>query len=278
MFKTPSNLPKVESIIFYCYHSLRKIMAILYFMIGSMFIGFTVFPFIRLFSRGRADFSAKARRYVSGSFRRFLFMLDKTGIVHINAEEKEFFRNIRGKIIAANHPSLLDYVCLAALIPNSNCIVKAGLKRTPFIGIIHQIYITNTTDFSELCKVCKEDLDNGSNVLIFPEGTRTPRFERNSYQKGAARIALYSGHDILPLFIGGSDKYGLGKHDPLFSFNPVEEYLYDIKVLPEVKASDFLDLPAPAAAKHITQKIESSILEASEKYRSDHSCRTMNNV
>ena len=127
--------------------------------------------------------------------------------------------------------------------------------------------------------MCKEDLDNGNNVLIFPEGTRTPRFSRNIYQKGAARIALYAGCDVLPVFIGGSDKYGLGKHDPLFSYNPVEEYYYDFILLPEIKSSDYAGMPLPAAAKRITGKIEEEILAADAEYRKNNTkCRTFNNV
>lgn len=279
MFKTPSNLPKIDSLFWYCYRSTAKIVSILYFAIGSMLIGFLIFPFIRIFSKNKNDFKVKARKCVSDSFKFFLFVSNVIGGLLIKGNKLDYLRNVKGKIIVANHPSLLDFVCITALSPNSNCIVRNGLKKTPYTGIISQVYITNTVDFDELCRVCKEDLDNGNNVLIFPEGTRTPRFSRNIYQKGAARIALYAGCDILPIFIGGSDKYGLGKHDPLFSFNPVEKYFYDFILLPEIKSSDYAGMPTPAAAKRITDKIEEEILSANAEYRKNcRNCRTFNNV
>ena len=279
MFKTPSNLPKINSYFWYCYRSLGKIAAILYIVFGSMVIGFLIFPVIRLFSKEKNDFFVKARNYVSNVFKRFLFMLRITGIVEMRVPEMEKLRNMKGKVIVANHPSLLDFVCMTALVPNANCIVRANLTRTPFVGIISQIYITNDENYDDLFKECKEDLDNGNNVLIFPEGTRTPRFKRNIYQKGAARIASFAGCDVQPVFIGGCDKYGLGKHDPLFSFNPVEEYFYDFILLPEIKISDYAGMPAPAAAKRITDKIEDEILAADAEYRKNNTkCRTFNNV
>lgn len=279
MFKIPENLPKIRSIFFYCYHSLGKIAAILYIVFGSMVIGFIIFPFIRLFSKDRNDFMKKARGYVSNVFKRFLFMLKITDIVKMRVPEMEKLRNLKGKVIVANHPSLLDFVCMTALVPNANCIVRANLTRTPYVGIISQIYITNDENYDDLFEACKEDLDNGNNVLIFPEGTRTPRFKRNIYQKGAARIALHAKCDVLPVFIGGSDKYGLGKHDPLFSYNPVEEYFYDFQLLPEIKSSDYEGMPSPAAAKRITDKIEEEILSADAEYRKNCTgCRTFNNV
>ncbi|MBP5405802.1 1-acyl-sn-glycerol-3-phosphate acyltransferase [bacterium] len=279
MFKIPENLPKIDNVFLYCYRSLGKIAAILYIVLGSMVIGFLIFPVIRLFSKDRSDFRAKARRYVSNVFRRFLFMLKITGIVEMRVPEMERLRNIKGKVIVANHPSLLDFVCMTALVPNANCIVRANLTKTPYVGIISQIYITNDENYDDLFKECKEDLDSGNNVLIFPEGTRTPRFKRNIYQKGAARIALNAGCEVQPVFIGGSDKYGLGKHDPLFSFNPVEEYFYDFILLPEIKSSDYAGIHSPAAAKRITDKIEEEILAADAGYRKDNTmCRTFNNV
>ena len=279
MFKIPENLPKIRNKIFYCYHSLGKIAAILYIVFGSMVIGFIIFPFIRLFSKDKNDFRAKARNYVSNVFKRFMFMLRITGIARMRVPEMEKLRNLKGKVIVANHPSLLDFVCMTALVPNANCIVRANLTKTPYVGIISQIYITNDENYDDLFEACKEDLDNGNNVLIFPEGTRTPRFKRNIYQKGAARIALHAKCDVLPVFIGGSDKYGLGKHDPLFSYNPVEEYFYDFQLLPEIKSSDYEGMPSPAAAKRITDKIEEEILAADAGYRKTNTeCRTFNNV
>ena len=164
-----------------------------------------------------------------------------------------------------------------SLVPNSTCIVRGSLTHTPLRGVIKQAYITNTTEFEDVLVECKKLTDQGCNVIIFPEGTRTPRHGQNNYKKGAARIALYCGCDIQPVFIGGSDKYGLGKHDPLWSYNHVERYIYDFKLLPTISVEEYKELSEPIAAKRLTEKMESVIRGAGAEYAKSWTGKTLNN-
>ena len=85
------------------------------------------------------------------------------------------------------------------------------------------------------------------------------------------------GCNIQPFFIGGSDKYGLGKHDPLWSYNHSEMYKYDIKRLPEIPVADYKDLSEPIAAKHLTQKMEEVIKSAGDAYYANYTGPSRNN-
>ena len=164
-----------------------------------------------------------------------------------------------------------------SLFPNSTCIVRGSLTRTPLRGVIKQAYITNTTDFNLVLEETKKLIDKGCNVIVFPEGTRSPRAGRNNYKKGAARIALYCNCNVLPIFIGGSDKYGLGKHDLYTTYNHVEKYLYDIKMLDEIAIDKFKDLSEPIAAKHLTEEMEKVIRSAGDEYKKTYTGKTLNN-
>lgn len=272
------DLPKVENILTYSFGCLMKILAIVYFGVGAVFLAIFVFPFIHLFaSRKKQDFGVTARAYVSHTFRIFLDGLNLTRTSIRRVDDAEAYRKIHSKVIIANHPSLLDFVYIMSLVPNSTCIVRGSLTKTPLAGVIKQAYITNTTEFDDVLAECKKLTDQGCNVIIFPEGTRTPRHGQNNYKKGAARIALYCGCDVQPIFIGGSDKYGLGKHDPLWSYNHVEPYLYDFKLLPVISVDEFKDMSAPMAAKHLTEKMEQVIRGAGEEYKKTYTGRTLNN-
>lgn len=272
------DLPKVKNILTYSFGCLMKILAIVYFGVGAVFLAIFVFPFIHLFaSRKKQDFGVTARAYVSHTFRVFLDGLNLTHTSIRRVDDAEAYRKIHSKIIIANHPSLLDFVYIMSLVPNSTCIVRGSLTKTPLAGVIKQAYITNTTEFDDVLVECKKLTDQGCNVIIFPEGTRTPRHGQNNYKKGAARIALYCGCDVQPIFIGGSDKYGLGKHDPLWSYNHVEPYLYDFKLLPVISLDEFKDMSAPMAAKHLTEKMEQVIRGAGEEYTKNCTGRTLNN-
>lgn len=272
------ELPKIKNFFSYFFFCLMKILAIVYFGLGAVVLAIFVFPFIRIFSfKKKEDFGVLARAYVSHTFRVFLGSLNLTHTSIRKVEDKDAFRNIHSKIIVANHPSLLDFVYIMSLVPNSTCIVRGSLTHTPLRGVIKQAYITNTTEFEDVLVECKKLTDQGCNVIIFPEGTRTPRHGQNNYKKGAARIALYCGCDIQPVFIGGSDKYGLGKHDPLWSYNHVERYIYDFKLLPTISIEEYKGLSEPIAAKRLTEKMESVIRGAGAEYAKSWTGKTLNN-
>ena len=272
-----SKQPKIKNIFFYIYCCVSKILAILWFGLGAIFLAIFVFPFIRLFTLHKKDFGIIARAYVSHTFRIFLRNLHLCRTSMLQVKDKQAFRDIHSKIIIANHPSLLDFVYIMSLVPNSTCIVRGGLTHTPLRGVIKQAYITNTTDFDDVLVECKKLTDKGCNVIVFPEGTRSPRIGRNNYKKGAARIALYCGCDVQPMFIGGSDKYGLGKHDPLWSYNHVEKYVYDIKMLPVIPIGQFKELSDTIAAKHLTEEMEKVIRAAGDEYAKTYTGQTLNN-
>ena len=48
---------------------------------------------------------------------------------------------------------------------------------------------------------CANSLSHGSSLLMFPEGTRSPRGGLGEFQRGAAHIAMASGRDLLPVFV-----------------------------------------------------------------------------
>ena len=272
-----SDLPKVKNIFVHSYRCFMKIFAIAVFGIGAVFLAIFVFPFIRLFSGKNKDFGIVARAYVSHTFRIFLSWLHYSDVSRRVVTNPEFYRNIHSKVIISNHPSLLDFVYIMSLVPNSTCIVRGGLTKTPLAGVIKQAYITNTTEFDDVLVECKKLIDKGCNVIIFPEGTRTPRKGHNNYKKGAARIALYCNCDVQPILIGGTDKYGLGKNDPLWSFNPLEHYVYDFKNLPVISINDYKELPEAIAAKRLTDKMEEVITTAAKEYNENTTTKTVNN-
>ncbi|MDR2597580.1 MAG: 1-acyl-sn-glycerol-3-phosphate acyltransferase [Treponema sp.] len=183
-------------------------------------------------------------------------------IVDLKAENIETYRQFSSKIIVANHPSILDVVMLFSLIPNADCIVASHLNHSIVKGIIRQLYILNSQDFDNILKACDESLKYGNCIVIFPEGTRTPRTGNPVVKKGAARIALSCGCGIIPLHIGGTDKYGLGKKDPWTAFNPRERYIYEIKMGTEILPEKYMSLPKPVAARELTKDISSSIFSA----------------
>jgi 1-acyl-sn-glycerol-3-phosphate acyltransferase len=256
----PPELPPVSNKVLYAYRVFAKWFAFFFFGTSTLILIILIFPLMRLFLHPKERFKKYARRFVYFSMRFYLAVLRAIGIVEVKTDEREKLKTLKSKIIAANHPSLLDIVILFSLFPNADCIVNARLARNIVGGVVRQLYIYNSLDFEDLLKACAESLKQGNCLIIFPEGTRTPRQGKIIFKKGAARIALYSGCNILPLRIGGTDKYGLGKKDPWPTANPTERYIYQIRTEEEIPPEKFKPLPNPIAVKKMTGVLFDSIL------------------
>lgn len=245
------------------YRIFVKLLLFFVFGVGSILLITLVFPTIRLVSTNNLQFKRRSRKAMCYTQQFFVFLGRITGGFRLKVEEREYLSHLKGRIIVANHPSLLDVVMLLSVIPNADCIIKASLgQRNILRNIVNTLYIPNSLDFDQLTAACTKSLEEGNCLIIFPEGTRTKADGILEFKKGAARISLSSGAPIVAVCIGGNDKHGLRKNDPMFSYNPKEEFLYIVKPLIEVNPSEYAGIPVPAAAKKITDRVKTEIENA----------------
>jgi 1-acyl-sn-glycerol-3-phosphate acyltransferase len=182
-------------------------------------------------------------------------------VVEFDPGDRAVWHKLGSKIVVANHPSILDVVMFIALIPNTDCIVGGQyLKNIILRGVIRRLYVVNSLDYRELEKACVTSLQEGSCLLIFPEGTRTRRTGAFHIKKGAARIAMVSGCPIVPAHIGGTDKWGLGKHDPWTAFNHTDKYVYRIRMQEEISPAKYAGLPPTIAVGRLNKEIRQVLL------------------
>jgi len=261
----PPELPPISNKLLYAYRVFAKWFSFFIFGLGTLVLVILVFPVMCLVFHPRELFRKYGRRFVSASMRSFVSIMHFIGIVNLEIDNREHYRHLSSKIIVANHPSLLDVVMLLSLIPNADCIVNTSLNRNFIVkGVVRRLYIPNSLDLDNVLQTCAESLKKGNCLIIFPEGTRTPRYGKAILRKGAARVALYSGCNIVPVHIGGTDKYGLGKKDPWIGFNPRERYIYDINMGAEINPENYRALPAPKAVRAITREIAAFLFPAKE--------------
>jgi 1-acyl-sn-glycerol-3-phosphate acyltransferase len=102
----------------------------------------------------------------------------------------------------ANHPSLLDAVCLLAAVPGASCIMKADLWRNPLtrLAVVLAEYITNESTAVMIGGGAKA-LREGETVIMFPEGTRTKPQQRCTFHRSAASIALRAARVVTPVYV-----------------------------------------------------------------------------
>lgn len=250
------NPPPVKNYPLYCWHIFAKILSFTLFGLGTIFISIIAFPFMKLFFWDKGQFRKAGHHFISIMFRFFVLFMTVIRASHLTAQDRKKFRSLKSSIVVANHPSLLDVVMLISLIPDADCIVNSYLVGKNIVHIIaSKLYIPNSLSYEEIMEKCMASLKAGSNIIIFPEGTRSLPSGQNKFKKGAARVALASGCPIVPVYIGGNDKRGLRKHDPMFRYNTRHCYHYDVHMKEIVDPNEYKDLPSPAAAKRITERI-----------------------
>lgn len=137
---------------------------------------------------------------------------------------------VRGMIVVANHPSLIDVVLLTVLMPHSLSVAKPAVGLNPFMGVIaRSVSIPGGAESIGRVAVC---LEKGWNVVIFPEGTRSPFLKAEDvgacaslhpFRRGAAQLALRTGAPIVCVGIRQSRRT-LAKHQPAWDMGagPVE--------------------------------------------------------
>ena len=247
---------------------LSKLSSFAVFGISSLILATSLFPLFHLlagFSEKR--FNVISRKFVNHFFQFFVKYIEVTGAMRLSVENRELLKGIKGKVVIANHPSLLDVVILISLIPNANCIVKGSLVQNKFISlIIRNLYIPNTLPFDEQLERAKKSiLEDGNNLIIFPEGTRSKPGEPWYFKKGAARFALYANADVVPIYFGGNEKIGLRKHDKMLEFHPTERYIYKLRVLPEISVAPYKDMPMSRSAILLTAQMKAVLEKECDK-------------
>jgi len=143
-----------------------------------------------------------AWRFVTG-----LFVL--TRMIRV---DRGNLRPVRGSIIVANHPSLIDVVLLTVLVPRTLYVAKHALLSNPFLAAI--VRATALPDGADLLGRAPRYLREGWNVLVFPEGTRSPKGGGlQPLHRGAAQLALRAGAPLVGVRIDVTRRL-LGKGQP----------------------------------------------------------------
>jgi 1-acyl-sn-glycerol-3-phosphate acyltransferase len=150
----------------------------------------------------------KAARYELHYLMRFwMRSLRAMGIVLVDWPEIGKLRGMRGTVVAANHPSLLDICWILAASPNVTCVVKSSIRSNRFFSASARLagYISNDCGMDGLHKAV-DRLKEGDLLVVFPEGTRTRTPPMNPFKPGFALMAQQANAPIQTLYLRTSSK------------------------------------------------------------------------
>lgn len=225
------------------------------FGIGSLLLGVAVFPLLHLCVWNAQRRVRLARVVIRSTFRFFIGLMRATRVLTVEVHGAERLRG-GGRLILANHPTLIDVVLLMALIERGDCIVKGALGRNPFTrGVVRAAGFVFNDGGEGLVEDCLRSLRTGNNLIIFPEGTRSSRTEPMRLQRGAARVAVHGELDITPVRIRCSPAT-LAKGEKWYRV-PHRRPHFRIEVDAAIVVSPFVAAAAhPAlAARHLNQHL-----------------------
>ena len=126
------------------------------FGIGGLLLSLLLLPMQRLWLRDAHKSKIAARYTVHVSFKFFIRLMRVLGVVDFDFPTVAELAHARGKILIANHPTLIDVVALISLLPNADCVVKSRLLSNPFMrGVIRSTGYLSNADPDGLLLECK---------------------------------------------------------------------------------------------------------------------------
>lgn len=217
----------------------RSLLGALFFFaygLGGLLIGGLLLPFF-LMARARTR-----RRVIQTAYRLFIAAARLTRLfdVRLSPEDRHRLAHLRGRVIVANHITLIDVIILMALLPDATALAKSAASRNFFYAwIVRGVFLIND-DPAGLRQDAARLLADGVNVIIFPEGTRTPAdAPARKLHRGAAQIALHARAPLQPVFLTCTPPV-LGKHQPWYQ-------LADRPIVWHVAVKPELPLPPPSS-------------------------------
>ncbi len=184
---TPHGASRV---ILRAWHFVASAIAFGLFGLGGVLLPILVFPVLRMLPGSRGEKELRCQLAVHHGFRVYLAIIEAIGVVRMRVEGGEALR-APGQLVVVNHPTLLDAVFLISLMPQADCVAKQATWSNPFMrGVVSATgYLSNQLGV-ELVEACASRLRAGRSVLLFPEGTRSPKGSLGPFQRGTAHVAL----------------------------------------------------------------------------------------
>ena len=131
--------------------------------------------------------------------------------VRVSLSGLENLERGRHYIFAANHQSIYDIPILFAWLPFSfRILYKESLNRVPFMG--WHLYFcghisvdrSNPVRARQSLERAAKRIQQGTSVLIFPEGTRSQNGSIGRFKQGSFVLAIKSGVPVVPITISES--------------------------------------------------------------------------
>jgi len=232
-------------------------------------LGLAALPLARIRSRDGFERALWMQRVVHRAARAFVGLIDTLGAVKSRGYGVERLGEAGPKLVVANHPTLIDVLLLLSFMPQADLIVSEARARNPFLRrLIASCGYLRNDDGLAVVTECADRIRACRSLVVFPEGTRSPRRGLHRLQRGAAHIALRVPCDLLPVAIG-CDPPAFGKGQKWYDL-PDRAVRMTLVVgepisTPSVLGNAGERMPLPVAARRLTSLLRETFEKAIEK-------------
>jgi 1-acyl-sn-glycerol-3-phosphate acyltransferase len=170
--------------------------------------------------------------------------------VHVEGREK--IRKGATYVMVANHQSFVDILVLFRLFVHFKWVSKIENFRVPFIGWNMSLngYVKlkrgDKQSIGEMMSACARVLDDGSSIMMFPEGTRSPDGRLRAFKHGAFTLAQGSGCPLLPILVEGT-----ADALPKRGFVLQGRHAIRIRILDEIPHAKIVDRPVEDVTREV---------------------------
>ena len=225
------------------------------FGLGGPIIALTTFLLFILLPFSKHKKQCLTRSFLRYTFKLYINFMRFCGLLTYEFRISSEF-SPGGKLVIANHPSLLDVVFLFSQIRDANCVVKQALFENAFtrLPILAAGYLSNSDP--NLLSKAQSSLDAGCPLIIFPEGTRTEPGKPLKMMRGAANLAVHTSTDIVP-FTVSCEPATLVKHQKWYEIPPTPPH-FKFEALEPIKIAHHINQSSMPCtqARQLTRFIE----------------------
>jgi 1-acyl-sn-glycerol-3-phosphate acyltransferase len=157
---------------------------------------------------GLWDSSGRQQHFVARIWARTLLRIAFSPVQVIGAEK---LRHAPVAVYASNHLSYMDTPVLFARLPfQFRILAKGGLWKVPFVGWYlkrsGQVAIHSGSPRSLIAGLLRgaKTLESGIPLVVFPEGSRSPAGNLQSFASGCAFMAIRAQVPLVPLALIGT--------------------------------------------------------------------------
>lgn len=185
-------------------------------------------------------------------------------LIPVKVYGRENLQKGQSYVFVANHQGAIDiYLIYGHLFRNFKWMLKAGLRKIPFVGLACKkagfIFIDHTSPSNIKASIVEAEktLRDGMSLVVFPEGRRTFTGKVGPFKRGAFMIADELQLPVVPITINGSYDilprqrgmvYFLRRHQLTMTIHE--------PIMPEVKGNDNINATMQRAREEIIKSLK----------------------